>query len=329
MTLRVGIVGAGSIARRHGLAYSLMPDVDLTVHDVAGAADFAKTYGGREVDSLDALLDSCDVVDVITPTATHAEIVEAALKTDCDVIVEKPMARTADEARRLVHLAQERGRRIFPAHVVRYFPAYRQAHDTIASGGLGEMAVLRFTRTGPYPLDRGWYSDFEVSGGILLDQMIHDLDQASWLAGPVSRVYATRVEAETGQPAQTVHVVLTHASGAVSHCRGLWGPQKMPFWYTFALSGKTGTLKLDSRLENGFQLTRSADAPSQVVIGELYDDPYVAELTDFIGAIREGRDAAVSMQDGLTAVALAEAAEESIRTGQPVDVTAELNEGSN
>ena len=329
MTFTVGVVGAGGISRAHGMAWRSFQDVNLVVYSLEGAEKFAQEFDATVVDTLEELLASCDLVDVITPTPSHFEVVEAALRAGKDVICEKPLCRTTQQARDLVALATELGRTIHPAHVVRYFPQYAAMSAQIADGTLGELAVLRFQRTSAFPLDRGWYSDMEASGGITVDLMIHDLDQATWLAGPVTQVYAQQRAADDPDPTQTSHVVLTHANGAVSHCRGLWGPQGLEFWYSFHVAGKDGMLKYDSRVENGFRLSGgSAGSGASGVDSSMFDDPYAAELHDFVSAWRDGTTPRVTMADGVTAIALAEAASLSAETGEPVDFTAFL-EGSN
>ena len=317
----VGLVGAGGISTAHAAAWQSIEGATLQVHSLEGAERFAETYGVPVVETFEELLETSDLICVITPTPEHAHLVERALRAGKDVVCEKPLARTTADAQHLINVAAETGRRLFPAHVVRYFPQYAAAQRTVAAGGLGDLAVLRFTRAVPYPFDRGWYSDPVQSGGITMDLMIHDLDQALWLAGPVSTVYAQRRTADDPHPTETAHVVLTHASGAVSHCRGLWTVPKAPFWYTFSVSGTTGQLRYDSREEIGYALTGSLDTPppSTPSTVALAGDPYAAEIADFVRAWRTGEPAQVSTDDGLIAVALAEAAQLSIQTDAPVD----------
>src|SRR5699024_11805186 len=101
--------------------------------------------------------------------------------------------------------AERTGRTLFPAHVVRFFPQYAAAERAIATGAVGRLAVLRFERTGSLP-DRAWYADDELSGGIVLGQMIHDIDQALWLAGPVERVHAQPSTAGSAPAVRTARV---------------------------------------------------------------------------------------------------------------------------
>src|SRR5699024_2598059 len=181
--LRVGIVGTGGISRAHLPGWTEL-GAELHCFSFSGAEQFAAESGATAHGTLEELLAAVDVVDVCVPTPAHPEIVRAALDADKDVMCEKPLALDPAEARDLAAHAERTGRTVFPAHVVRFFPQYAAAERAIATGAVGRLAVLRFERTGSLP-DRAWYADDELSGGIVMDQMIHDIDQALWLAGPV------------------------------------------------------------------------------------------------------------------------------------------------
>ncbi|MGO2558510.1 Gfo/Idh/MocA family protein [Brachybacterium sp.] len=319
--LRVGIVGTGGIARAHLPGWAEL-GAELHCHSQAGAQEFAAETGASVHSTLEELLAAVDLVDVCTPTPSHPETVRAALDAGLDVICEKPLALDPAEARDLVEHADRAGRRLFPAHVVRFFPQYAEAKRAIDTGAVGELAVLRFERTGSLP-DRSWYADDDLSGGIVMDQMIHDIDQALWMAGPVQRVYAQQSIAATDPAVRTAHVVLTHRSGALSHCRGFWGPPGTQFRYTFDLAGDGGLLQYDSAGDPGIVFDTVASARHTAEDGFLPDvstlrDPYAAEIVEFATALAGGAPARVEAADGALAVEVSHAALESLRTGRSI-----------
>src|SRR5699024_8983003 len=124
-------------------------------------------------------------------------------------VCEKPLTLTGEDARAVVDHAERAGRLLLPAHVVRFFPQYAAAQRAVAGDAIGTPAVLRFERTGSSPT-QPWFADESRSGGIVMDQMIHDIDQAIWLAGPVETVYARQSVASGTDTVRTAHVVLTH-----------------------------------------------------------------------------------------------------------------------
>ncbi|HEY3535143.1 MAG TPA: Gfo/Idh/MocA family oxidoreductase, partial [Pedococcus sp.] len=179
MTLRVGVVGAGSMAQAHVPAWRAL-GAEVSVQSLRTPTSFAERHGVAVADSLAALVASCDVVDVCSPTSTHEEVVLAALAGGRDVVCEKPLARTSGAAQSLVDRATDAGRMLFPAHVVRYFPAYRDAEQRVRAGEVGTVRRLSLRRQVASPHE-GWFHDLEASGGVVLDLMVHDLDQALWL----------------------------------------------------------------------------------------------------------------------------------------------------
>ena len=142
------------------------------------------------------------------------------------MICEKPLTLTAADSHEVIDAAQAAGVRLYPAHVVRYFPAYKAAYDAIQAGRIGEVAVARFFRQASSPAGAGWYRDVAHSGGVIMDLMVHDLDQARWLCGEVTSVYAVQNPPTVDgiSPVNVAaHVTLTHDTGAISHCRATWG----------------------------------------------------------------------------------------------------------
>ena len=312
---RIGVVGSGFIAREHVRAWSVL-GAAIGIHsEAAGSRDaLCQRFGATAYGTLDDLLAAATVIDVCTPTDVHHGVVLRAAEAGRHVICEKPLARHAGQARQMAAACASAGVRLLPAHVVRYFPEYAAARAAVAGGRIGTPAILRFTRRGSVPAWSGWYGDEQRSGGLLMDFMIHDYDIARWLAGEVRRVYA-RLVATGAAGAATGLAVLTHAGGAISHVHGAWVPE-MGFLATgFELSGDRGVLCSPA----GGALTAGPGGPAgrgQFATGQA--SPFTAELAEFLAAIEHGSEPRVGAADGVAAVAIAEAAIESARTGAAV-----------
>lgn len=318
--LVVGVVGTGGISHAHAPAWTVL-GAEVHVFSTEGAEEYAQRHGATVHASLASLLEAVDLVDVTTPTPAHAAVVHAALDAGCDVICEKPLARTAREAQELADHAQRTGRLLFPAHVVRYFPEYVAAERAVRRGDLGRLAVLRFERTGTAP-DRPWFHDVAASGGIVMDQMIHDLDQAIWLAGPATSVYAVEHAGSDGH-VRSAQAVLEHRDGAISHCRGYWGPPGTRFRTTFSLSGTDGRVDHDSAAHPVLawdEVARSGETAGTGFLPEVEAEasPYVAEILDAVRSRTRGTAPRVGPADGVAAVAVAEVALQSIAEGRRI-----------
>ncbi|WP_164234061.1 Gfo/Idh/MocA family protein [Microbacterium hydrocarbonoxydans] len=297
--LRVGIVGAGGIAPPH-ISGWLAIGAEVLLLRRGGAAELAATHGLAVIDDLAELLDRVDVVDILSPTPTHAGIALAAIARGRHVVCEKPLALDAAEAQRMADAAAAAGIRLFPAHVVRYFADYARAKEQADAGAIGDLVELRFRRTVAAP-EPAWFFDADAGGGVIRDLMIHDLDQALWFAGPVVEVSAA--QAGSGAPPQTAEVVLTHASGAVSRIVAEWLAPGTSFRSTAEIAGTHGVLRVDT--------AAPVSPPS---------DPYLAQLADFASALAAGTPVRVSPQDGIAAVSLVDAACASLAAGAPVRV---------
>jgi predicted dehydrogenase len=326
--MRVGLVGAGVISRNH-LPHLLRLGAQVRVYSEAGADELVAAHGGAVAASLDELLDWAQVVDLVSPTHTHYPLARQALEAGLDVICEKPLARTDEQAAELVSLARRTGHHLYPNHVVRYFPAYARLRDAVGDGRVGDLAVLRCYRSGAFPARSAWFADLNLSGGVVLDMMIHDLDIARWVAGEVTQVSATRSRlGNAGEPAEAAHVLLTHASGAITHVAGVWGGAHLRFTTGYFAAGTGGTLEYDRAAEPGFVADlapRQARGPARgeaVPRTDPADDPYFLALADFVGAIRNGTPTRVTAADGAAAVRIANAALRSAHSGQPVTLGA-------
>jgi len=320
-TLKVGLIGAGGISRVHADAWRAL-GVEGYVTSLVGAEEIAEEYGFELVADVDTLIGLVDLVDIVTPSSTHADFALRAIGRGRDVICEKPLAATAEAATTVAQAAEEAGVRLFPAHVVRYMGEYAQIKAGIDAGRIGALAVQRFSRAGSAP-QTPWFFSESTGGGVIRDLMIHDIDQAVWFAGPVATVYAVQnpptVEDRVPAPV-TAHVVLTHRNGVISHLHASWVAPGMPFRTSVEVTGSEGRLRYDSAEDHALRTDAVLDAGATDYLPPMSpeESPYYAEIADFVAALREGRDARVGPADGIEAVAVAEAAYASIAAGAPV-----------
>lgn len=319
---RVGIVGAGSITSLHIPSWQRL-GWELSVHALDGAETLADRYGIQMQPTLESLLDSVDVVDVCTSSASHAAVAEAAIREGLPVVCEKPMALSFDDALSLAQEAECRGVSVLPAHVVRFFGQYEALHRAVSAGAVGDLAVLRFVRGGSRPTS-AWFLDEAQSGGIVFDLMVHDLDQARWLAGEVRAVHAVQNPVTTnGQvpPEVVAHATLVHDSGAISHIQSFWGSPGFTFGPSFDVAGSAGRLVSNPAHEvTVFEDLPGLGAEHSYLPPETAEEsPYLLQIREFADALLDDAACRVSVWDGVMAVALAEAVRESIHTRESVD----------
>lgn len=229
--LRVALLGFGLGGRAfHAPLISTQRDLELTAivtRDAERRAQAAEDHPDATLldtaDDVWARADELDLVVVTTANRVHAEQALAAIAHGLPVVVDKPVARTAAEAREVARAAAAAGVGFFPFHNRRWDGDALTLRALLDEGRLGEPWRLesRFERWRPAPRE-GWreLADPADGGGQLLDLGPHLVDQALWLLGPAQLAHAeVRTRRAGAQVDDDCFLVLEHESGAVSH---LW-----------------------------------------------------------------------------------------------------------
>lgn len=331
--MRVGIIGAGAIARVHATQWRKLPVTLVGCYDQVRdrAEAFSAEFGGRAFGSLAELLANVDLITVCTHTNAHKEAVLAAAAARVAVICEKPLARHLHDAEEMAAACEATNTPLYVAQVVRWFPAYNRAKKTIETGVIGTPGVIRTTRAGSFPrtaseLSASFYNDFARSGGVVMDVAIHDIDYHHWIGGEVERVFARGLTHKGIPNIDHAYIVLRFKSGAIGHIDASWA---LPpgIWRTrLEIAGAQGLIEWDSTQpapvitalrdpELPGQLRQSTTSP---VATE--DEPYYAQLAHVLACLQENKPFLVQPKDGVAAVKVALAAIESMRTGQPVEL---------
>ena len=315
--MRLGVIGLGGIAAAHLAAWQVLaPEYDLEVHGYDTQTDRVLPDVTLHR-SLDDLLDTVDVVDICTPSFTHPDIIRSAADKGLPIICEKPLALDVETAADSLRYCRERDVALQVGQVVRYFSEYAAARREVARGTYGDPAVLRFRRASPQPRSNRWMEDESLSGGIAVDLMIHDVDQALWFAGDVERVFCQMTRPGGGGINTHALAILTHSSGAITHLTGSWGLAS-GFETSFEVAGTRGMLNFDST----DHLTVRADREGLLAGAGLLpalagSSPFVAELRELLGAVAYGQPARVDPTDAIRALSVAIALRTSAESGRP------------
>jgi UDP-N-acetylglucosamine 3-dehydrogenase len=307
----------------HLNAYAGIPEVEVVgVADgrMEAAVSGAKMVGARPYASYEELVaaEDVEVVDVCLPTAFHKDLALRAAGEGRHVILEKPIARTIEDAQEILEAFTGDGPRLFVGHVVRFFPEYVRIKEKIDAGDLGTVGVVRTSRRSPFLLGwNDWYADWRVSGGVLLDLVIHDFDFLRWALGEVERVYARGMLGREYNRLDYVLVTLRFESGAIAHVEGHWG-YPGPFNYSIEVAGSSALLTVDSTEPASLELVGEAPAQGEVPDLASGKSTYQKELEHFVHCIESGEESIVRPQDACEALRIGLAATESVLTGKPV-----------
>jgi predicted dehydrogenase len=296
--VRIGVVGTGYLGRLHARVITELTGataVGFVEPNDAIAAEVSAILGLRRFDSVAALAREVDCAVVVTPTTTHGSVATELIEAGCDVLVEKPITATVEEAQALIELATARGRVLQVGHVERYNPAI--------------VAIAPHVRDTRYFVAEriGVFSGRSLDIDVLLDLMIHDLNLVLSLFGQrVVDVQAVGVPVLTDKVDMT-NVRLELENGAVANLTASRVSQERVRKQRFF--GGDFYMSIDTKEQeaHGYRLVNRSGAPKLEPIELAIEkkEPLRAELEAFLQCVRDRSRPLVSGEDGLEAVALA------------------------
>jgi UDP-N-acetylglucosamine 3-dehydrogenase len=332
--LRAGVIGLGMMGRNHVRVWDeAVEDVDLVaVADPDPKAVERATAGrrARGFDDVDRMLaeEELDLVSIVAPTSLHLPVTLAALRAGANVLVEKPIAATRDEASEMIEAATAAGRMLTVGHIERFNPAIRELRRRLTDGELGRIFQIKATRLGPFPAR---IRDV----GVVVDLAPHDLDVMRYLVDsePI------RLYAETERRIHTLHEDLFN--GVIKFANGVVGVLDIN-WLTptkqrsLTVTGERGMFLADY-IAQDLVLFANPDATetwvnagagalvTSVAEGEMTrysihrQEPLAVELDEFARAVRDDAPPPVAPRDALIALLLARTMVESAQTGRVID----------
>ena len=354
--LRIGFAGAGVIAWAHALGLQAMIQADLVdaevvaVHDpdAQRATGFAKSNGAAHVADLSELIEHCDAIWVCTPTAAHADAVEAAAAAGRAVFCEKPLAPTLAEAEALAEKVADAGVAAQVGLVLRSTPVFRAVRDIVTSGELGAPMAAVFRDDQFFPIQgfygSTWRADVAVAGGgCLIEHSIHDLDILRFCLGEIIDV-SGRTANFSGYPG------IEDVASVSLRCRSGASADLMSLWHGILSRGSTRRVELFCErglawLDNDFTgplhvetsdgvEVRPCPPPDWVDALPLARDEiglairlYAEADRDFVNAVASGRQPQPSFAEAVIAHRLVDAAYRSAAAGgTPISVGSEAEE---
>jgi predicted dehydrogenase len=331
--MRAGVVGLGMMGRNHVRVWDeAIPGVELVAVADPDPAAVARATAGRRArgyeDPREMLnAERLDLVSIVAPTSLHLPVTLDALRAGANVLVEKPIAATRDEAVAMMAAAAEAGRMLTVGHIERFNPAIRELRRRLADGELGRVFQIHATRLGPFPAR---IRDV----GVIVDLAPHDIDIMRYLVDsePV------RIFAETERRIHTDHEDLF--VGTVKFANGVVGVLDIN-WLTptkrrtLTVTGERGMYVADY-IAQDLVFYANQDAPdtwvnpgsgrsvTSVAEGEMTrrtirrEEPLVVELRDFADAVRAGGPPPVEPRDAMIALLMARKMVESGERGEVI-----------
>jgi predicted dehydrogenase len=327
--LRVAVLGAGFMGGTHARAYRAMPGVEVAgIYAPSGrrAGPLAEELGTTWTDDLQTLLadPALDAIDVCLPTPQHRSAAEAAIAAGTHVLLEKPLALTREDADALVALAERTDRVFMIAHVLRFWPEYVELARIVGSGQLGRPVSAVATRRQPFPAWSDLFARADLTGGAVVDMMIHDYDALNWLFGQPKAVLARGHHNPRSNGYDQVQVLIDYGDASALVDGGSMMPDSYPFSSTLQVLCERGAIEYHFRAGgrsvemgagvNELTLYPSEGDPQPLPVPQ--QDPYAAECAYFVECVRTGTRAdRATPHDAHLAVQVALAARAALENG--------------
>jgi predicted dehydrogenase len=318
MTIRTAVIGVGAMGRHHARVLSDMAGAELVgVADIqpSEAEENARRYHCPAFDSVQHLLDeaSPDAVLITVPTVYHLEVALQVIERGIPLLVEKPIAFSVGEGQAMIEAAARAGVTLMVGHIERFNPAVMALKAHLAAAELGRVFQIDARRQGPFPAR-------VQDVGVVIDLAVHDLDVMRFVTGAeVSRVFAETERRIHSSREDLLSGLVRLDDGTVGTLTVNWlTPTKIRELY---VTGELGMFRVDYLtqdlffFENGttpvgewpFRMLRGVSEGRMIRHVVPKKEPLRAELEAFLAAVRGERPVAVTGQDGLRALELAQA----------------------
>ncbi len=335
--VRFGIIGCGTIAHFHARAIAACTGgTFMGVADVRleSAQRFAEEYAVKCYNSVDEMLqsDEIDAVCICTPSGFHAQTALQSIEAGKHILVEKPLAMTNEDCKKIITLAKEKNVRAGVISQYRFSPAIQELKQLVSEGKLGKIItadlLMKYYRSQEYYDSSNWRGTWKLDGGSLMNQGIHGVDALLYVMGPAKSVFGCartlnhRMEAE-----DTAVATVEFENGALAVIQSTTSIYN-GYPRCLTISGTKGTVtvqddiitkcELDDpdyvcKTQTAAQQTQGFQDPKAIS-----NDGHIFQIQDFINAIVNKEDPIIPLSQGYQTVAVINAVYTSSQTQQAV-----------
>ncbi|MGY5875041.1 MAG: Gfo/Idh/MocA family oxidoreductase [Candidatus Thorarchaeota archaeon] len=320
-------MGTGNMGRIHArILSSLRSLVGVADVDLKRAKQVGEEFGVKAFDSFETMIEetSPDGVIIATPTPTHATIAKTVAEKYSHlrgIMIEKPLASTLEDARNVATILREKGIATLISHSEIYNPVVSRALSLISEGAIGTPRTIIHDR-------RGFVQPSRIPslGDVFEDIGVHDFDIMTRISSGSAKLYAQCIQVDGICNAGTVMIKFDCGIEHFFHLSRQYVGRKR----AMDVSGTKGTLVLDlfgqiikvqDLDQEPYADSRTLRLPERGTTIKVYGEPVGEVLTDFLRCIETGETPRVSLDDGLAALEVVEAARKSVKTGNPIDIS--------
>jgi myo-inositol 2-dehydrogenase/D-chiro-inositol 1-dehydrogenase len=327
--IRVGLLGTGRIGRLHAENIASHRESTLTaVADIddESANNLAAQFGAIVKSADEVIADpNIDAILIATSTDTHSDFIEKASSAGKAILCEKPVDLNLTRAKKCLDEVSAAKNSIMVGFNRRFDPNFAQLKKSLDNGEIGKRELLTITSFDPAPPPNHIW---KKSGGLYRDMMIHDFDLSNFIMGElpitISAVGHSLINPEISVEGDvdTAVVTMVYADGKITVIKN---SRRAAYGYDqrIEILGSEGLLQAENIIENSVVKSTNAgvlSAKPKYFFLERYIDAYRAEWNAFIKSINDDEPIPVTLEDGVAALAMAEAATQSQNTEKSIQL---------
>lgn len=326
--LKAAVIGVGSMGRNHVRVYRELESVELVGiadQNPQTAAKVSGSYCIPYYTDYAEMLEECkpDLVTLAVPTGLHRKIGADVIQRGVHVLIEKPIATNVEEGEELIELAEQQGVILAVGHIERFNPAVIELRRRLREGMAGRIYQVHAQRLSPYPTRIR-------DAGVVIDLASHDIDLMRFLMNEeIVRLYGETLQTINSDREDAFSGLLRFRSGAIGVLDVNWiTPTKVRL---LTITGGRGMFRCDLLSQELFfyeneigpsqwdtlSVLRGVSEGNVLGIRIQRHEPLAAELADFVDAVRDGRQPAITGRDGLETLRLAM---QFVRSGKEVEL---------
>lgn len=274
-----------------------------------------------------------ELVSIATESGSHAKIALYCIENGVNVIIEKPMAMSIEDADKIIARAKEKHVKVSACHQNRFNVAVQELRKALEAGRFGKLSHgsihVRWNRNQGYYDQAPWRGTWAQDGGALMNQCIHGIDLLRWMMGnEVDEVYgATRQQFHDYLEAEDIGMaVVKFKNGAIGTIEGTTNVYPKNLEETLYMFGENGTVKIGGTSTNNIDVWNFADETEadhknkglEEATSNVYGNGHTSLFADVMDAIEQDREPYVDAVAGRNALEMILAIYKSQKTGQPV-----------
>lgn len=343
--MKYALIGCGRIATNHMKA-ALNNDLEIVavcdvipekMEELLSKHDINNDTSIRRYEDYKKMIEDIkpELVSIATESGIHAEIALYCIEKGVNLIIEKPMAMSIEDADKIIELSEAKGVKVSACHQNRFNVAIQQLRKAIEAGRFGKLSHgsihVRWNRNEGYYTQAPWRGTWAQDGGALMNQCIHGIDLLRWMMGDeIEEIYGvTRQQLHHYLEAEDVGMaVVKFKNGAIGTIEGTTNVYPKNLEETLYIFGEKGTVKIGGTSTNNIDVWDFADETEEDCknkglkeeTSNVYGNGHTSLFNDVIDAIKTDRKPYVDAIAGRNALEVVLAIYKSQRTGMPITI---------